>query len=63
VITGDGSTDTGPQPDSVIRPRWPFGDALTPVPGYDVEILPSSGIVQAAIYWAVVGSISQELSR
>ena len=63
VITGDGSTEIGPQPDCVIRPRWPFGDALTPVPGYDVEILPSSGIVQAAIYWAVVGSISQELSR
>ena len=27
--------------------------------GYDVEILPSSGIVQAAIYWAVVASIWQ----
>ena len=63
VITGDGSTDSGRQPDFVIQPRWPFGDALTSVPGYDVEILPSSGIVQAAIYWAVIGSISQELSR
>ena len=58
VITGDG-TDDPPAPDHVIRPKWPFGDAVTPVPGYDVEILPSSGIVQAAVYWAVVASIRQ----
>ena len=60
VITGDG-LDGSPQPDYVIRPKWPFGDAVTRVPGYDVEILPSSGIVQAAIYWAVVASIWQNL--
>ena len=62
VITGGGS-DGPPQPDYVIRPKWPFGDAVTRVPGYDVEILPSSGIVQAAIYWAVVAAIWQVLSR
>ena len=62
VITGDG-LDGSPQPDYVIRPKWPFGDAVTRVPGYDVEILPSSGIVQAAIYWAVVAAIWQTLSR
>lgn len=63
VITGDGSGEAaGTEPDYVIRPRWPFGDALVRVPGYDVEILPSSGIVQTAIYWAAVGSISQALS-
>ncbi len=65
VITGDG-TDDPPAPalapDHVIRPKWPFGDAVTPVPGYDVEILPGSGIVQAAIYWAVVASIWRALS-
>ena len=62
VITGDGADDP-PQPDYVIRPKWPFGDAVTRVPGYDVEILPSSGIVQAAIYWAVVASIWQALAE
>ena len=62
VITGDGADDP-PQPDHVIRPKWPFGDAVTRVPGYDVEILPSSGIVQAAIYWAVVASIWQALAE
>ena len=62
VITGDG-VDGSPQPDYVIRPKWPFGDAVTRVPGYDVDILPSSGIVQAAIYWAVVASIWQHLAE
>ena len=61
VITGDG-LDGPPQPDYVIRPKWPFGDSVTRVPGYDVEILPSSGIVQAAIYWAVVAAVWQVLS-
>ena len=64
VITGDGPDDPPPPaPDLVIRPKWPFGDAVTPVPGYDVEILPSSGIVQAAVYWAVVASIGRRLRR
>ena len=62
VITGDGADDP-PQPDHVIRPKWPFGDAVARVPGYDVEILPSSGIVQAAIYWAVVAAIWQALAE
>jgi hypothetical protein len=62
VITGDG-LDGSPQPDYVIRPKWPFGDAVTRVAGYDVEILPSSGIVQAAIYWAVVAAIWQNLAE
>ena len=63
VITGDGTGDPPPAPDHVIRPKWPFGDAVTPVPGYDIEILPSSGIVQAAVYWAVVASIRRARAR
>ncbi len=59
VIAG---TDTPPprypQPNHVIRPKWPYGDALVVVPNYDIKILPGSGIVQAAIYWAVVGLMS-----
>ena len=62
VITGDG-LDGQPPPDYVIRPKWPFGDAVTRVLGYDVEILPSSGIVQAAVYWAVVAAIWQALAE
>ena len=57
IITGARGSE-GPSPDYVIHPQWPFGDALVPVPGYDVEILPASGIVQSAIYWAVVGTMA-----
>jgi uncharacterized phosphosugar-binding protein len=49
-----------PTPDHIIRPWWPYGDALVSVPNYDIRILPSSGIVQASIYWAVVGSMVAE---
>ena len=57
IITGP-ATDAGPAPDQVIRPAWPYGDALVAVPQYDIPILPASGIVQTAIYWAVVGTLA-----
>lgn len=61
VISGMGKPETAPpQPDYIIQPKWPFGDALVPVPNYDVKILPSSGVVQASIWWAVVGSMAAE---
>ena len=59
VITGTTVPETmDPQPDYVIHPKWPYGDALVPVPNYDVKILPRSGILQAAIYWAIAGSMA-----
>ena len=51
----------GPVPDFIIRPWWPYGDALVAVPNYDIDILPASGIAQAAIYWAVVGAMSVKI--
>jgi hypothetical protein len=36
-----------------IDPCWPIEDACVAVKGYDIPILPSSGILQAAIYWSV----------
>ena len=57
IITGP-PADDGPAPDLAIRPWWPYGDALVPVPNYDIAILPASGIVQTAIYWAVVGTMA-----
>ncbi len=53
----------GPLPDFIIRPWWPYGDALVAVPNYDIDILPASGIAQAAIYWAVVGAMSAKIER
>jgi uncharacterized phosphosugar-binding protein len=62
IITGtDASVLEGPEPDFVIHPGWHYTDSLVDVPGYDVRILPASGIMQAAIYWAVVGEMGELL--
>lgn len=60
VISGTDEPQPDPVPDYVIRPHWPYQDALVSVPNYDIRILPSSGILQAAVYWSVVGSIAVE---
>ena len=46
-----------PEPASNILyldPAWPLADGCVMVTGYDVPILPASGIAQAAIYWTIV---------
>ena len=37
-----------------IAPAWPLSDGCMNVPGYDIPILPASGVVQAAIYWTIL---------
>jgi hypothetical protein len=37
-----------------IDPRWPIEDACVQVKGYDIPILPASGVAQAAIYWSIM---------
>ena len=32
----------------------PHGDACVEIKGYDIRALPASGVMQAAIYWALV---------
>jgi uncharacterized phosphosugar-binding protein len=59
IITGtDAPARDGMEPDYVIHPGWYYTDSLVPVPGYDVPILPASGILQSAIYWAVTGEMA-----
>ncbi len=53
----------GPQPDMLIDAQWEFGDALILVPGYDAKILPSSGVLQTAIFWTVIGKAESILAR
>jgi hypothetical protein len=36
-----------------LDPAWPLTDACVQVPGYDIPILPASGVIQAAIYWTI----------
>jgi hypothetical protein len=42
-----------------LEPGWPLTDACVTVPGYDIPILPASGVVQAAIYWSLVAEREQ----
>ncbi|MCX5659128.1 MAG: hypothetical protein NTW19_05315 [Planctomycetota bacterium] len=37
----------------LVDQRWGLGDAVVPVPGYDVRIAPSSGIVSEAMMWMI----------
>lgn len=64
VITGadDEAGVTGDDPDHTIIPGWHYTDSLVDVPGYDVCILPASGILQTAVYWSVVGQITESLA-
>lgn len=59
VVTGTDQALSGPEPDVAIRPGWPYTDALVDVPGYDIRILPASGIVQTAVFWSVVGRMAE----
>jgi hypothetical protein len=36
-----------------IDPAWPLADGCVAITGYDVPILPASGVIQAAIYWTI----------
>ena len=63
VITGaDEPAAAGHDPDYIVDPGWRYTDSLVDVPGYDVRILPASGILQAAVYWSVIGQITEWLA-
>ncbi|MEN6547907.1 MAG: hypothetical protein ABFE07_17865 [Armatimonadia bacterium] len=40
-----------------IKGCWAFGDAVVEVPGYDIKMLPPSGVVQAAAYYMLMAQI------
>ena len=42
-----------------INGCWPWGDATVAVPGYDIEILPPSGVIQSAVYWMLVAETAR----
>jgi len=45
--------------DMFVDPFWRFGDAVVTVPGYDVKMLPPSGVIQSMMYWMLSGEIAQ----
>jgi len=44
----------GPQPAMLMDAQWDYGDAAVLLPGYDVKILPTSAVLQTAIFRAVI---------
>ena len=36
-----------------IDQHWRFGDAVATVPGYDIKIFPTSGVIADAALWMV----------
>ena len=37
-----------------LDPAWPLADGCVAVPGYDIPILPASGVIQGVLYWAIL---------
>ncbi len=53
----------GLQPEILIDSQWVYGDAGVLLPGYDIQILPTSGVLQTAIFWTVVGKVEELRAR
>jgi len=47
--------------ETLIDQHWALGDAVVTVPGYDVKILPSSGVVAEAVLWMVAAEAATGL--
>ena len=65
LLLGEG-TPVAPEPelsDVYIDPHWRHGDAALTVPGYDVPILPPSGIVMVTCYWMIIGETIAAMSQ
>ncbi|MFQ6040282.1 MAG: hypothetical protein ACE5PV_05450 [Candidatus Poribacteria bacterium] len=45
--------------DIFIDPFWRLGDAVVGIPGYDVKILPPSGVIESMIYWLLSGEAAK----
>ena len=42
-----------------LKPNWTLPDACVKVPGYDVDILPASGALNAVIYWSILADTAK----
>lgn len=42
---------------------WPYGDALLDIPGYDIKVLPPSGVIQSAAYHMLVAETAHQLQN
>lgn len=53
--------DPGPSGDNIlyVNPHWPLEDGGVRVPGYDIPILPASGVGHAALYWSLLAGAAR----
>ncbi|MBI4553376.1 MAG: hypothetical protein HY710_14020 [Candidatus Latescibacteria bacterium] len=61
----EGGCETGkfiarPQ-EILIDCGWKHGDACIAVPGYDIRVVPPSGVVQAAALWMLIGEAASQV--
>jgi uncharacterized phosphosugar-binding protein len=40
--------------DIFLDPQWVFGDAAVEIPGYDVKVLPPSGVLNSLVFYSVL---------
>lgn len=45
----------------LIDQYWQYGDAVVDCPGYDIRILPTSGVMAETVMWCVVSEMLAEL--
>lgn len=46
-----------------IDQHWPLGDAVVTAPGYDVRIVPTSGVVACGLYWAINAGVMEAVAE
>ncbi len=49
--------------DVYINPYWKHGDAVVEVPGYDVKVMPVSGVVMITSYWMIIGETVKRMGK
>lgn len=52
-----------PERELVIRQHWHYSDAVVEVPGYEIKIVPGSGVVSEAIMWMVNAELHELLEE
>ena len=60
LVTGGRETKpVTPRPGEIyVDPYWEHGDACVEIPGYDIKILPPSGVIQTAALWMISGEVA-----
>ena len=48
--------------DIYIDPYWKHGDSAVEVPGYDVKVIPVSGVVMVTSYWMILGETVKNMA-